>query len=60
MLQWQKKDTLVINAAKGEAGAWEAGEAISIQPGPQGNILKNKHTCTHTACSKIYILYKLL
>lgn len=35
----EKKDTLVINGAEGEAGVWETGKAISIQPGLQGNIL---------------------
>lgn len=56
----KKMDTLVINSAEGEAGAWEAGKAISIQPGLQGNILKHKRTdctCMHThRCSKINIV----
>lgn len=43
----KQKDTLVINTAKGEAGAWEAGKAISIQPGLQGDILKHTHKHIH-------------
>lgn len=39
-----KKDTLVINTAEGEASAWKAAKAISIQPGFQGNVLKYMHT----------------
>lgn len=59
------KDTLVINSAEGEAGAREAGKAISVQPGLQGDILKHTHidACTRTltdACSKINIAYKTL
>lgn len=33
------QDTLVVNAAECEAGVGEAGEAIPVQPGPQGDVL---------------------
>lgn len=33
------QDTLVVDAAEREAGVGEAGEAIPVQPGPQGDVL---------------------
>ena len=33
------QDTLVINAVECEAGVGEAGKAIPVQPGPQGDVL---------------------
>lgn len=40
----RKRDTLVINTAEGKANAWEARKAVSIQPGFQGYILKERQT----------------
>lgn len=55
----RSQDTLVINAAECEAGVGEAGEAVPVQPGPQGDVLwqrwerrktkrkGNKYVCFH-------------
>lgn len=35
----RSQDTLVINAAQGEAGVGESGKAIPVQPGPKRDVL---------------------
>lgn len=54
---FMQEDTFVIDGAEGVTCVWEAGKALSVQPGLQWNKLKDKMQTTHYRKCKKYALY---